>query len=171
MENDPYKLLLELEDEFKELGMPFKVKPIEKLMVNFVDTYPMANSFGGSNFIWLMELTTSCSEEDYKLLGNLFKVEFVDERPMIDFEEYHRINNMFDNEQDAFDFQKTLEFEKERTFHLTTKIELSEGFVTQFIEMFKAQTEPIRQRRFGEQFDEQVEEHLSDEYNKEDGHK
>lgn len=170
MNKHPHDLLVELETAFKDTGLPFKIKPLEKIQLNFIDHYPQASSFGSDNFYWIMELSIQCKEEDLKLLGNLFDVDHVDERPMIDFDTYQRVHNMFDSEEDAFNFHRTMDFEKERTYHIKAKIELTEGFVSKFIEIFKTQTEPIRQRHFEKQFDKQVEEHLSDEYNKDDGH-
>ena len=60
-----------------------------------------------------------------------------------------------------------LDIKHTNRYKISIKLGLEEGRVNNFIDEFRRRTEPLRLKAYEDAFDEQVEDHLSnDEYNK-----
>lgn len=165
-DKDASELLHKLEKEFSALKMPFKVRPIEKVHLSSIDTYSSYSSYNASPFFWRMQIMTECNYEDSVIFYQMFKVDKIVDEPMVDFES---MREFFVEKDDAFNFENSLVKTKQR-YLISVEVELTEEYVSSFIEHFKSLTEPIKRRIYEQEFDKEVEDHLS-EYNKDDGHK
>lgn len=162
------ELLHKLEAEFKELGLPFKVKPINRIQMATID---MIYSPYGDDVAWEVEISTECSQEDiHYFTEQIFKIDNVISNPRIDIVD--SMKHMFDSDESAYNFHEPLNGFYSTIYKLSTALVLTNEYVDGFIGLLRDVTEPLRLKRYEQQFDSQVEDHLSEpKYNEDNGHK
>lgn len=164
------RLLHMLADEFKALNLPFQAKMVERLQMPMSVTCPPRDE----RYVIVMEINSECSEEEFSYIREFACKHDMIAVPMMDFENL-KTSEYFANEEEAFNFNMSLEIKHERKFVFSISISLEDTQVGIFIEAFRSKTEPLRLKAYEAEFTNQVDSHLvEDEYNldKDDnGHK
>lgn len=171
MEFDSVKLLHRLGDTFKEVKLPFHVKMVERVQRGSGIDYCHPTR---EQYMVIMDITTTCTDEQLACVREFARNIRTETKQAFDFQDLE-IDDYFHSREEAYDFTMGLNFRLENIHHVTIRIGLEENGVNNFIERFRHKTEPLRLKIYDEEFDSQVEDHLSkDEYNldkDDDGHK
>lgn len=160
-EYNSIRLLHLLGDEFKALKLPFKVKVKEHILQQCVTSL-------SHNTVMVLEICSQIEGDDYKCFSNFAEVAEVMKVPDVDFQELKLATaDYFDNEQDSTNFTMGLDIKYKELYDIRFLVPLENEAVRLFIEEFRDRTESIRLKVYEENFEEEVDEHLSeDEYNK-----